>query len=722
MVPALLHAAAGGILLMLLLGGGNSAEAAAGGGRQWVGPLANFYNSSVCPSVGRVYGPFAPAAALARCEQLCAATRGCNAMNFGSGFGLPHVGCSLRRCVAPGDFTTPSLHFAGVSGYYCNATDPLRPGSCAGAPPLPPPPPPPASVSLRSIFADSMVLQHGVPARIVGRVTGGSAGLAVEVELDGSVAGRGATAGDGSFAVTIAAQAASSSPHVLTVRASGGGNNKAIAPAAIANVLFGDLYLCSGQSNMELAVKEVDNATAEIAAASWPLIRIAQVGFSSAATPQSNARLTIPWGAVTSKNIGGFSGLCYYFGRRMFQELAANNSARGSGGGGTGGDTNGGGGSGATPIGLVEQAVGGTYIESFMLSEHMAACNTTGRMPHGWKGAPPAVAGNKPYDPWGGANVPQALWNSMLAPLLPLQFKLAIFDQAEQNLSTNESSIYGCLQTQLVAAWRTTWGKDLTFHAVQLPSINMSEYTWIYIDWHTALGEMRLQQAATMQAVPGTTVAVTIDLADLTSPFGSVHNREKQEVGRRLALNVLSTAYERHSVNAGPKLKSVTQSVAANGGQLLTVTVSTTAAGSGSGSGLHVLAAPHFNGSRDCIKCCTESAFETSSDSDGAVWSRVTAPPRLKIAGGGGSGSGEVEIILETAAGAGAGAGNVRAPAAAKWLRYGFDALVQCPFFDADRLPLGPFRRLAVAVTDDDDDDNSGPPNGGRDARMDPIN
>lgn len=93
---------------------------------------------------------------------------------------------------------------------------------------------------------------------------------------------------------------------------------------------------------MELAVKSVDNASAEIAAAAWPLIRIAAVDFKSAATPQNNTHFTIPWGAVTSRNIGGFSGACYYFGRRMFQELAS------------GGD--------AVPIGLVEQAVGGTYI------------------------------------------------------------------------------------------------------------------------------------------------------------------------------------------------------------------------------------------------------------------------------------------------------------------------------------------------------------------------
>jgi sialate O-acetylesterase len=613
---------------------------------RWVGPLPNFYNSSACPMVGAVHGPFSADEALAKCEQLCARATGCNAFNFGTGFGLPHVGCALRHCLTEEALATPSLHFEGVSGYYCNATDPLRPGYCAPATPLPSPPPPQrgANVVLTSVFSNSMVLQHGKPARVNGKVADDSnnmavlGGLAVTVELDGKVAGRGVTAVDGSFGVTIAAQPAASTPHVLTVRASGG--MQTITPATISDVLFGDLYLCSGQSNMELAVESVDNATAEIAAADWPLIRIAAVAYIPATTPQNDTRFTIPWGAVTSKNIGGFSGVCYYFGRRMFQELASGD-----------GD--------ATPVGLVEQAVGGTYIESFMTADHMAPCNTTGRMPKDWTGAPPKQAGAKPYVPWGGANVPAALWNSMIAPLLPLQFKLAIYDQAEQNLATNESLKYHCLQNQLVGAWREAWGAELAFHAVQLPSLNMTEFAWIYVDPDRSLGQMRLSQAATTQDVARTTIAVTIDLADLHSPFGSVHNRQKQEVGRRLALNALATSYGRGALNTGPNLQSVTR--AATSGDLV-VTVSTkTAAG-------------HFNGSIDCIECCAQSAFEVSTD--GSVWSRVGAVEVAPKATGGNT----VKITVGTAA-----------LPRVKWLRYGFDPLVQCPFFDEDNLPLGPF-------------------------------
>jgi hypothetical protein len=198
------------------------------------------------------------------------------------------------------------------------------------------------------------------------------------------------------------------------------------------------------------------------------------------------------------------------------------------------------------------------------------------------------------------------------------------------------------------------WGANMSFHAVQLPSLNMTEDSWIYIDWETSLGEMRLSQAGTVEDVPGATLAVTIDLADLHSPLGSVHNRQKQEVGRRLALNALAVAYGRKHINTGPKLKSVTRVVDGN----IVVQISS--------------ASGDFIGSNDCIQCCGESAFEASID--GRAWHRVatTAPKSVR---------GAVQVSLDASSVAGA-----------KWLRYANDMLVQCPFFDAGGLPLGPFK------------------------------
>jgi hypothetical protein len=171
------------------------------------------------------------------------------------------------------------------------------------------------------------------------------------------------------------------------------------------------------------------------------------------------------------------------------------------------------------------------------------------------------------------------------------------------------------------------------------------------------LGEMRLAQSDTDLDVPGSTTTVTLDLADVHSPYGSVHNRQKQEVGRRVALHALSTGFDIAGINTGPVLNS-TQAVGNN----TIVHVSTSAA-----------AGSVFNGSHDCVQCCTESSFEASAD--GVVWQRVVATLGPPLPSGK-----SVAISLENTA------------PGTKWVRYGYDALVQCPFFDGDALPLAPFR------------------------------
>lgn len=225
--------------------------------------------------------------------------------------------------------------------------------------------------------------------------------------------------------------------------------------------------------------------------------------------------------------------------------------------------------------------------------------------------------------------------------------------------------IYTLTPSQRVSAWRKVWGASMTFHAVQLPSLNMTEYYWIYIDYATALGQMRLSQSGVGDDVRGVTTTVTVDLADLHSPYGSVHNRQKQQVGHRVALNALSTAYGSNFTNTGPTLKDVKAVAAGN----ITVLIST-AGGGGGGA--------YFNGSHDCIKCCSESAFEVSTD--GRTWVRV-ARSQPTVLGLDDGGSRVVQVALDT-----------RTVVGASWVRYAYDALVQCPFFDSDGLPLGPFR------------------------------
>ena len=553
-----------------------------------------------------------------------------------------------------------------------------------------------ATVKLRSAFASHMVLQHGAVSHIAGSLVGlpssVQADVVVTVALDGVTVGKGVTDADGTFTVDLPAQEVSARSHTLNVSMA---TAAAIQPAILADVLFGHTMLCAGQSNMQVPTWFADNATAELPAADWPLIRIAQVQRSWAATtPQADTAFNIPWQAVSTASVSQFSALCYYFGREIFLRLG-----------------------GATPIGLIEvcsapicripirfQLIcfkqkharpglllpclsggcaamapllrhllsgpflsldftahvslscqadqGGTYIESFMPAAALSDCNTTGKRPSNW--VPSGPLGNQTLDPWGAQNVPAALWNTMLSPLRPLNLKLVLYDQAEHNLATRESHQFGCLQDQLVSVLRQAWGAALTFHLVQLPSFNMSEFAYTYVD---SLGEMRLGQASTDQDVRGTTTAITIDLWDLRSPWGSVHNRQKQIVGRRAALHALATAYCRHELNTGPTLSLAERT----GGHVV----------------LHVSShGGDFHGSNECSQCCHQSAMESSSD--GRTWTRmqadaVSARPDP---------TNKSEVVISLGA----------VTTGALWVRYAFDDLVQCPFFDADGIPLAPFK------------------------------
>ena len=231
------------------------------------------------------------------------------------------------------------------------------------------------------------------------------------------------------------------------------------------------------------------------------------------------------------------------------------------------------------------------------------------------------------------------------------------------------------LQDELVRAWRSYWGAALSFHLVQLPSFNYTEFLWIY---ESPLGQMRLSQQATASDLPGVTRAVTIDLADLRSPYTSVHNRQKQEVARRVALNALATAYHRAPINTGPVVAGVAFWRAQHD---LLVRVSSALPGVGT-----------FNGSAGCVACCEQSPFEIETTDaagpaargvgEGATtsWSRVGMGGPTRSSGGPG-----VDIPINIGA---------AKPIA---VRYAYDADVQCIYFDADGLPLAPFELVPPA-------------------------
>eukprot|EP01052_Picozoa_sp_SAG31_P007847 SAG31_NODE_381_length_16458_cov_18.069259_13_plen_356_part_00 len=289
----------------------------------------------------------------------------------------------------------------------------------------------------------------------------------VQVVLDGNVVGKGWTDGiNGSFDVSIPAQQPTSigngsavpREHTIEVHVRGDPS-----PARLLHVVFGDLIMCTGQNvALSMAATRASmvapcplcNASAAIVSASNQFIRLMVVAppknwSLSGSQPQNHTHLSTRWSAVNPQTVENFSALCYYFGKEIFDSLGANMS-----------------------IGLVQSAVADTYIQSLMPQATLAVCNNSGTMPSDWIPArkPGTNVSSATYNPWaGGQNRPSYLWNAMLNPLRTLQFKMAIFDNAEQNMATGDSSAtYQCLQQQMIHAWRSHFDSNFSVHVVQV--------------------------------------------------------------------------------------------------------------------------------------------------------------------------------------------------------------------------------------------------------------
>jgi sialate O-acetylesterase len=200
-------------------------------------------------------------------------------------------------------------------------------------------PPVGPALALPSIFHSSMVLQHSQPTAFWGVAWPGQK---ISVTLSGSATlTTTAAAADGRFAVTLPAQPPSLTPHTLTVTAEA-------HKLTLNDVVFGSVFVCSGQSNMGLQVAATINATEEIAAAGshGTGLRLMQVATADAywnvTTPQDNLTTSVPWGRASPANAGGFSALCYYFGVEQVRRYPA------------------------MPVGMIASAWGGTAIETWM--------------------------------------------------------------------------------------------------------------------------------------------------------------------------------------------------------------------------------------------------------------------------------------------------------------------------------------------------------------------
>lgn len=377
-----------------------------------------------------------------------------------------------------------------------------------------------AAVRLPAIISDGMVLQRDKPGRIWGWAEPAEA---VTVQFRGQSI---STQADelGRWSVFIAPSAAGG-PFDLIVR----GANQ----VKIANVLVGEVWIASGQSNMVWSVQQSRDAASEIAAANFPKIRFFQVENTVSQVPLLDLRGV--WQETSPATAGRFSGVGYFFARHLHQMLNV-------------------------PIAIIQTAWGGTPAESWISGPSLASDPALISVYADWARiteAYPAASlryqmdlnkwersyeGRKPA-PAPGPNhphMPSGLYNAMIEPLTPYAIRGAIWYQGETNAGKSRAWVYRRLFPALIEDWRRAWGQgDFPFLFVQLANFTAPDAQY---------PELREAQAMTL-SLRNTGMAVTIDIGESKD----IHPKNKQGVGDRLALAARSIAYgESNLVYSGP--------------------------------------------------------------------------------------------------------------------------------------------------------------------------
>jgi sialate O-acetylesterase len=272
-------------------------------------------------------------------------------------------------------------------------------------------------------------------------------------------------------------------------------------------VLVGEVWLCSGQSNMGMTVNRCNNADQEIAAAKYPNIRLFTVGRNPAPEPVDDVEGA--WAACSPATVADFSAAAYFFGRKLHEELGV-------------------------AVGLVNTSWGGSLCEAWTSREAL----------DGDADFQPILKRSAKFKP-GEKNQAAVLYNGMIAPIVPLGIRGAIWYQGESNVSRAEQ--YTKLFPTMIADWRKRWGQgDFPVLFVQL-----APFVYKNAD-PKCLAELWEAQAKTL-AVANTGMAVTTDVGDLKD----IHPKNKQEVGRRLALWALAKTYGKDQVYSGPLYKEM---------------------------------------------------------------------------------------------------------------------------------------------------------------------
>ncbi len=352
---------------------------------------------------------------------------------------------------------------------------------------------------LASLFSDNMILQRNIEGPIWGWAEPGSQ-IKIQCSWDNDIH-YGHTDIEGKWMVEV------------TTPDAGGPYSIKINEKTIKNVLIGEVWIASGQSNMQLSLQQSENYKDELSNATDDEIRLFYVAREHSDYP--NDDIYGRWETCDTTSAKTFSAVGYYFAKRLRAELNI-------------------------PIGIIHVSWGGSSAQAWVSPNVLKAC-PSGQ--HYLVRYAEKVMESKPGIIPRNHQSPSSLYNGMLKPLIPFAIKGAIWYQGEAN--RDRPDLYKGLMTNLIQNWRAEWRiGDFPFYYVQLAPFIYNE-----IDMGAFV---RDAQKKTLD-VPNTGMAVTMDIGNLKD----IHPKNKKDVGMRLALWALSKDYgKRELVYSGPLFKS----------------------------------------------------------------------------------------------------------------------------------------------------------------------
>lgn len=381
-----------------------------------------------------------------------------------------------------------------------------------------------ASITLPSYYASGMVLQQKSVFQLKGKSTP-NANMMFSASWDNvKVYTNADSEGNFSFKVTVPeASTKTYALHIYELKKKGN-RDVVIASRNITQVYAGEVWFCSGQSNMQMPVQGswglMNNYQEEIKNANYPMIKLLSVAASGKNNhPADDTDLWSNWVACSPSTIPDFSALAYCFGRELYKNLNI-------------------------PIGLIQCAYGGSNAEAWVSLETartIPALKTQLDKCAQYDFHRDSVS--KYLGMKNEFQVPTLLYNTMVHPMINFPIRGVIWYQGEANAWG--SSYYTALMDSLISSWRKDWGYKFPFYTVQLaawqtPAEFQENSNWAALRW---------DQWKTSQQMDSTGMATAVDVGNATD----IHPKNKQEVGRRLALIALKNTYGFHVVADAPK-------------------------------------------------------------------------------------------------------------------------------------------------------------------------